>query len=88
MVATDRKNGNKLMSFQELSTRERGSKDALVTTKSIKVLDTISVGPYFYSYMIISIYIENFSSSVNLIYQACFATIFFVVVMVLNLSPC
>uniref|UniRef100_A0A0D3CYG6 DNA ligase n=1 Tax=Brassica oleracea var. oleracea TaxID=109376 RepID=A0A0D3CYG6_BRAOL len=37
VVATDRKNGNKLMSFQELSTRERGSKDALVTTKSIKV---------------------------------------------------
>ncbi|KAF8113632.1 hypothetical protein N665_0047s0038 [Sinapis alba] len=37
VVATDRKNGNKLMSFQELSTRERGSKDALVTTKNIKV---------------------------------------------------
>ncbi|KAG2253474.1 hypothetical protein Bca52824_083610 [Brassica carinata] len=37
VVATDRKNDNKLMSFQELSTRERGSKDALVTTKSIKV---------------------------------------------------
>ncbi|KAG5380484.1 hypothetical protein IGI04_028326 [Brassica rapa subsp. trilocularis] len=30
VVATDRKNGNQLMSFQELSTRERGSKDALV----------------------------------------------------------
>lgn len=39
MVATDRKNGNKLMSFQELSTRERGSKDAWVTTESIKVLN-------------------------------------------------
>ncbi|KFK41071.1 hypothetical protein AALP_AA2G081800 [Arabis alpina] len=37
VVATDRKNGNRLMSFQELSTRERGSKDALVTTESIKV---------------------------------------------------
>ncbi|KAL0801119.1 hypothetical protein Bca101_056295 [Brassica carinata] len=37
VVATDRNNGNKLMSFQELSTRERGSKDALITTKSIKV---------------------------------------------------
>ncbi|CAN7053391.1 unnamed protein product [Brassica rapa subsp. trilocularis] len=37
VVATDRKNGNQLMSFQELSTRERGSKDALVITKSIKV---------------------------------------------------
>ncbi|KAL1192368.1 DNA ligase 6 [Cardamine amara subsp. amara] len=37
VVATDRKNGNKLMSFQELSTRERGSKDALITTESIKV---------------------------------------------------
>lgn len=43
VVATDRKNGDKLMSFQELSTRERGSKDALVTTESIKVLNTISV---------------------------------------------
>lgn len=39
VVATDRKNGNKLMSFQELSTRERGSKDALITTKSIKVFN-------------------------------------------------
>ncbi|WZZ06289.1 hypothetical protein YC2023_092210 [Brassica napus] len=37
VVATDRKSGNKLMSFQELSTRDRGSKDALITTKSIKV---------------------------------------------------
>ncbi|VVA94247.1 unnamed protein product [Arabis nemorensis] len=37
VVATDRTNGNKLMSFQELSTRERGSKDVLVTTESIKV---------------------------------------------------
>ncbi|CAA7030310.1 unnamed protein product [Microthlaspi erraticum] len=37
VVATDRKNGNKLMSFQELSTRERGSKDTSVTTESIKV---------------------------------------------------
>ncbi|KAG7586032.1 DNA ligase ATP-dependent central [Arabidopsis thaliana x Arabidopsis arenosa] len=37
VVATDRMNGNKLMSFQELSTRERGSKDALITTESIKV---------------------------------------------------
>ncbi|RID55400.1 hypothetical protein BRARA_G02666 [Brassica rapa] len=37
VVATDRKSGNKLMSFQELSTRERESKDALITTKSIKV---------------------------------------------------
>ncbi|CAH8257254.1 unnamed protein product [Arabidopsis lyrata] len=37
VVAIDRKNGSKFMSFQELSTRERGSKDALVTTESIKV---------------------------------------------------
>uniref|UniRef100_A0A1J3IAR9 DNA ligase n=1 Tax=Noccaea caerulescens TaxID=107243 RepID=A0A1J3IAR9_NOCCA len=37
VVATDRRNGNKLMSFQELSTRERGSKDTLITTESIKV---------------------------------------------------
>lgn len=41
VVATDRKKGNKLMSFQELSTRERGSKDGLVTTESIKVLHNI-----------------------------------------------
>jgi DNA ligase-1 len=45
VVATDRINGNKLMSFQELSTRERGSKDALITTESIKVLNTISIQP-------------------------------------------
>jgi DNA ligase-1 len=38
VVATDRINGNKLMSFQELSTRERGSKDALITTESIKYI--------------------------------------------------
>ncbi|ESQ28710.1 hypothetical protein EUTSA_v10018010mg [Eutrema salsugineum] len=37
VVAIDRKNGNKLMSFQELSTRERGSKDDLVTRERIKV---------------------------------------------------
>ncbi|XP_010528512.1 PREDICTED: DNA ligase 6 isoform X2 [Tarenaya hassleriana] len=37
VVATDRKNGNKLMSFQELSTRERGGKDSLVTLDRIKV---------------------------------------------------
>lgn len=73
VVATDRKNGNQLMSFQELSTRERGSKEALVTTKSIKVLNTISVRPYFYSYMVISIFIEKISS-VNFIYKACSVT--------------
>ncbi|XP_031253256.1 DNA ligase 6-like [Pistacia vera] len=37
VVAIDRKNGCKLMSFQELSSRERGSKDSLITVTSIKV---------------------------------------------------
>ncbi|KAF8390064.1 hypothetical protein HHK36_024585 [Tetracentron sinense] len=37
VVAVDRKNGSKLMSFQELSSRERGSKDSLITVDSIKV---------------------------------------------------
>ncbi|KAL5743380.1 hypothetical protein ACOSQ2_026496 [Xanthoceras sorbifolium] len=37
VVAIDRKNGCKLMSFQELSSRERGSKDSLITVNSIKV---------------------------------------------------
>ncbi|KAK8694450.1 hypothetical protein V6N13_072002 [Hibiscus sabdariffa] len=37
VVAIDRKNGQKLMSFQELSSRERGSKDSLITVEKIKV---------------------------------------------------
>ncbi|XVF20689.1 hypothetical protein REPUB_Repub12eG0023700 [Reevesia pubescens] len=37
VVAIDRKNGHKLMSFQELSSRERGSKDSLITVEKIKV---------------------------------------------------
>lgn len=37
VVAVDRKNGFKLMSFQELSSRGRGSKDNLITVDSIKV---------------------------------------------------
>ncbi|XP_012491347.1 DNA ligase 6 isoform X1 [Gossypium raimondii] len=37
VVAIDRKNGHKLMSFQELSSRERGSKDSLITVDKIKV---------------------------------------------------
>ncbi|XXG83806.1 hypothetical protein AAC387_Pa10g1480 [Persea americana] len=37
VVAVDRKNGNKLMSFQYLSSRERGSKDSSITVASIKV---------------------------------------------------
>ncbi|XP_010243754.1 PREDICTED: DNA ligase 6-like isoform X2 [Nelumbo nucifera] len=37
VVAVDRKNGCKLMSFQELSSRERGSKNSLITVDSIKV---------------------------------------------------
>lgn len=36
VVAIDRKNGQKLMSFQELSSRERGSKDSLITVDKIK----------------------------------------------------
>lgn len=38
MVAIDRKNGRRLMSFQELSSRERGSKDSLIDVDKIKVL--------------------------------------------------
>ena len=37
VVAIDRKNGSKLMSFQELSSRGRGSKDTSITLDSIKV---------------------------------------------------
>ncbi|KAL7190750.1 hypothetical protein ACSBR2_022933 [Camellia fascicularis] len=37
VVAVDRKNGRKLLSFQELSSRERGSKDSLIMVDSIKV---------------------------------------------------
>ncbi|XP_048327541.2 DNA ligase 6 [Ziziphus jujuba] len=37
VVAIDRKNGCKLMSFQELSSRGRGSKDTSITLDSIKV---------------------------------------------------
>ncbi|OVA08141.1 DNA repair metallo-beta-lactamase [Macleaya cordata] len=37
VVAVDRKNGCKLMSFQELSSREKGSKSSFVTVASIKV---------------------------------------------------
>ncbi|XP_047153019.1 DNA ligase 6 isoform X1 [Vigna umbellata] len=37
VVGIDRKNGCRIMSFQELSSRGRGGKDALVTAESIKV---------------------------------------------------
>ncbi|KAL9427711.1 hypothetical protein AB3S75_029819 [Citrus x aurantiifolia] len=37
VVAIDRKNGCKIMSFQELSSRERGGKDSVITIKSVKV---------------------------------------------------
>ncbi|CAN4079927.1 unnamed protein product [Withania somnifera] len=37
VVAIDRKNGSKLMSFQELSSRERGSKDSVIALDKIKV---------------------------------------------------
>ncbi|KAF3444323.1 hypothetical protein FNV43_RR14013 [Rhamnella rubrinervis] len=37
VVAIDRKNGSKLMSFQELSSRGRGGKDTSITLDSIKV---------------------------------------------------
>ncbi|WOH10273.1 hypothetical protein DCAR_0729740 [Daucus carota subsp. sativus] len=37
VVAVDRKNGCKLMSFQELSSRERGGKDSLIAVDNIKV---------------------------------------------------
>ncbi|KAJ8567441.1 hypothetical protein K7X08_019649 [Anisodus acutangulus] len=37
VVAIDRQNGSKLMSFQELSSRERGSKDSIIALDKIKV---------------------------------------------------
>ncbi|TKY64827.1 DNA ligase 1 [Spatholobus suberectus] len=37
IVGINRKNGYRIMSFQELSSRGRGGKDTLVTTESIKV---------------------------------------------------
>ncbi|KAG0489420.1 hypothetical protein HPP92_008231 [Vanilla planifolia] len=37
IVAVDRKNGNKIMSFQDLSSRERGSKDSSIAIGGIKV---------------------------------------------------
>ncbi|KAL3378170.1 hypothetical protein AABB24_004205 [Solanum stoloniferum] len=37
VVAIDRQNGPKLMSFQELSSRERGSKDSVIALDKIKV---------------------------------------------------
>ena len=37
IVGIDRKNGYRIMSFQELSSRGRGGKDTLVTSESIKV---------------------------------------------------
>ncbi|KAG9449033.1 hypothetical protein H6P81_008998 [Aristolochia fimbriata] len=37
VVAVDRKNGNKLLTFQQLSSRERGGRDSLVTLDKIKV---------------------------------------------------
>ncbi|XP_051127028.1 DNA ligase 6 isoform X2 [Andrographis paniculata] len=37
VVAIDRKNNLKLMSFQELSSRERGNRDSLIATDKIKV---------------------------------------------------
>ncbi|KAL3644358.1 hypothetical protein CASFOL_012290 [Castilleja foliolosa] len=37
VVAIDRKNSLKLMSFQELSSRERGSKDSMIAVDKIKV---------------------------------------------------
>ncbi|XP_015169094.1 DNA ligase 1 isoform X11 [Solanum tuberosum] len=37
VVAIDRQNGPKLMSFQELSSRERGSKDSIIALDKIKV---------------------------------------------------
>ncbi|XP_077243975.1 DNA ligase 6-like isoform X2 [Tasmannia lanceolata] len=37
VVAVDRKNGSKLMSFQELSSRERGGKDSSISMDRIKV---------------------------------------------------
>uniref|UniRef100_A0A0V0GHK7 Putative ovule protein n=1 Tax=Solanum chacoense TaxID=4108 RepID=A0A0V0GHK7_SOLCH len=43
VVAIDRQNGPKLMSFQELSSRERGSKDSIIAFDKIKVLSIFSI---------------------------------------------
>ncbi|KAL5722076.1 hypothetical protein ACHQM5_005642 [Ranunculus cassubicifolius] len=42
VVAVDRKNGCKLMSFQELSSRERGNKNSLISLDSIKMKEYFS----------------------------------------------
>ena len=38
VVGIDRKKGNKLMSFQELSSRERGNKHSSIAIDNIKVI--------------------------------------------------
>lgn len=52
VVAIDRKNGYKLMSFQELSSRGRGSKDASITLDSIKVISCGSLTIYHRIYYV------------------------------------
>ncbi|XP_059449423.1 DNA ligase 6 isoform X2 [Corylus avellana] len=42
VVAVDRKNGCRLMSFQELSSRGRGSKDTFITVDSVKAVELFS----------------------------------------------
>jgi hypothetical protein len=38
VVGIDRKKGNKMMSFQELSSRERGNKKSSIAIENIKVM--------------------------------------------------
>ncbi|MQL69836.1 hypothetical protein Taro_002105 [Colocasia esculenta] len=44
IVAVDRKNGNRLMAFQQLSSRERGSRDSGVLLGSIKFKSLATTG--------------------------------------------
>ncbi|KAK6266599.1 hypothetical protein QUC31_017436 [Theobroma cacao] len=69
VVAIDRKNGYKLMSFQELSSRERGSKDSLITVNTIKVDICVFVfdimfanGEQSITYNLATLIVEHFSS--------------------------
>ncbi|KAG5623666.1 hypothetical protein H5410_008884, partial [Solanum commersonii] len=43
VVAIDRQNGPKLMSFQELSSRERGSKDSIIALDKIKIVESAAL---------------------------------------------
>jgi DNA ligase-1 len=54
VVGIDRKKGNKLMSFQELSSRERGSKHSSIAIQNIKVMPL-----FFYLQSIVLVTLES-----------------------------